>query len=70
MATAYRKAAAWTLHPETFPYYESNGGHLNGVRNAAYFALLQRQFPNADGAQVIADGKLDMNQLEWLVIFN
>lgn len=69
LSAAYRKAAAWTLHPETFPYYQSNGGHLNGVNNAAYFTLLQRQFPNADGGQVIANGKLWMNGLEWVVLF-
>lgn len=70
LATAYRKAAAWTLHPETFPYFESNGGKLNGVRNAAYFVLLQQQYPNPDGADVIAGGKLGMNGLEWLFVFN
>ncbi|WP_300752544.1 alginate lyase family protein [Janthinobacterium sp.] len=69
LSAAYRKAAAWTLHPETFPYYQSNGGRLNGVNNAAYFTLLQRQFPNADGGQVIANGKLWMNGLEWVVLF-
>lgn len=69
LAAAYRQAAAWTLHPENFPYYDSNGGHLNGVRNAAYFALLQREFPSDDGAQAIASGKLGMNGLEWLVLF-
>ncbi|MFZ4876801.1 alginate lyase family protein [Janthinobacterium sp. Mn2066] len=69
LAAAYRAAAAWTLRPETFPYYQSNGGHLNGVYNAAYFTLLQRQFPNADGGQVIANGKLGMNALEWVAVF-
>ena len=69
LAIAYKQAAAWTLHPENFPYYGSNGGHLNGVRNAAYFALLQRVFPNDDGAQAIASGSLGMNGLEWLVLF-
>lgn len=69
LAAAYRQAAAWTLRPETFPYFESNGGHLNGVNNAAYFTLLQRQFPNADGGQVISNGKLWMNGLEWVVLF-
>ncbi len=69
LASAYRKAAAWTLHPENFPYYDSNGGHLNGVRNAAYFALLQREYPADDGAKVIAGGKLGMDGLEWLTLF-
>jgi hypothetical protein len=69
LASAYRQAAAWTLHPENFPYYNSNGGHLNGLRNAAYFALLQRVYPNDDGAQTIAGGNLGMNGLEWLALF-
>ena len=69
LGVAYRKAAAWTLHPESFPYFDSNAGHLNGVRNAAYFSLLQREYPNEDGAKVIAEGKLGMNGLEWLVVF-
>ncbi len=41
-AAVFHRAAFWALHPEQFPYYERNGGKLNGVRNAAYFALLQQ----------------------------
>ncbi len=69
LAFAYRRAAGWTLHPELFPYYALNGGNLNGVRNAAYFALLQREYPIDDGAQVIAGGKLGMDGLEWTTLF-
>lgn len=69
LAAAYRQAAAWTLHPERFPFYAQNGGQLNGVRNAAYFALLQRQYPNDDGALVLASGPLGMNALEWRLVF-
>ena len=69
LAKAYQRAAAWTLHPEQFPYYERNGGMLDGVRNAAYFALLQRIYPDDDAARVLADGKLGMNGLEWLLTF-
>lgn len=69
LASAYRKAAAWTLHPETFPYYASNGGKLNGVNNDAYFLLLQRQYPNDDAARVIGGGKLGMDTFEWLLAF-
>ncbi|HEY0308841.1 MAG TPA: alginate lyase family protein [Acidobacteriaceae bacterium] len=47
---AYAKVAAWTLHPETFPYYAANGGHLLGVRNDTYFYILQQVFPEADAA--------------------
>lgn len=28
---AYNQAAQWTLHPETFPYFESNQGKLLGT---------------------------------------
>lgn len=35
------------------------------MRNAAYFALLQRQYPNDDGAEVLASGPLGPNGLEW-----
>lgn len=69
LAAAYQKAATWTLHPETFPYYESNGGNLIGVNNAAYFTLLQRHYPIADGNAVIAANKLGMDALEWVLLF-
>jgi hypothetical protein len=61
LALAYVRAAAWTLHPETFPYYASNGGHLNGIRNAAYFRILQQRVPNGDGAAVLGQGNLGMD---------
>lgn len=69
LASAYRRAALWTREPERFPAYARNQGQLNGVRNAAYFALLQRHYPNEDGAQVLAQGRLGMNSLEWLLLF-
>jgi hypothetical protein len=69
LASAYRRAADWTLHPDRFPYYERNGGTLHGVRNAAYFALLQRVYPDDDAAQLLAAGGLGMNGLEWLAVF-
>jgi len=69
LASAYCQAAAWTLHPETFPYYHSKGCHLNGIRNGAYFALSQRIYPNDDGAQAIASGNNAMNGLEGTLIF-
>ncbi|RYF04410.1 MAG: hypothetical protein EOO78_04395 [Oxalobacteraceae bacterium] len=67
---AYRKAASWTRHPEMFPYFNANHAQLNGVRNAAYFALLQHVFPNDEGEQVLASGKLGMNALEWTLLFD
>ncbi|WP_204351273.1 hypothetical protein, partial [Serratia marcescens] len=44
LASAYRRAALWTREPERFPAYARNQRQLNGVRNAAYFALLQRHY--------------------------
>jgi hypothetical protein len=69
LGTAYRKAAAWTLHPETFPYYASNGGKLNGLNNTAYFVMLQGYYPNDDGARVIAGSKGPGDTLGWLLAF-
>lgn len=69
LASAYRRAALWTLHPEQFPYFESNAGKLNGVRNAAYFALLQRIYPDDSAKDLLEQGHLGMDGLEWLAIF-
>lgn len=69
LASAYRKAAQWTVHPETFPYYAAHQDKLIGVRNAAYFPLLQRYYPNPDGAQAVAQGGLGMDALEWGAMF-
>ena len=69
LASAYRRAAVWTLHPEQFPYFERNGGKLNGVCNAAYFALLQRIYPDGNAKELLEQGHLGMDGLEWLEIF-
>jgi hypothetical protein len=66
---AYGRAAAWTLRPETFPYFARNNGKLNGVRNAAYFAVLQNYYRNADAAAVLAQGHLGSNNYELLMLF-
>jgi len=53
LQNAYRKASAWTLHPETFPYYATNNGHLDNLYEAGYFYILQTVDPEPDGAAVI-----------------
>jgi hypothetical protein len=53
LGKAYKRAADWTLHPETFPYYAANDGKLIGVDNIDYFYILQQRFPNEDGALAI-----------------
>ena len=50
---AYIKAAAWTLHPETFPYYAANNGKLEDIHNTDYFYILQQRFPIPDGSTVL-----------------
>lgn len=52
LCKAYRRAVAWSLHPETFPYYASNHGKLDGIHNIDYFFILQRRCPMADGSAV------------------
>ena len=56
LGAAFDKAAGWTLHPETFPFYESNGGKLEGVKTAAYFPLLLRYYHNKDAEAVMQQG--------------
>ena len=53
---AFCKAAAWTLNPESFPYYESNQGRLQGVREGSYFPLLLKHYPCPDAEAVIKQG--------------
>ena len=69
LAQAFARAASWTLHPETFPWFAANGGKLADVRNAAYFALLLRHYDNADAARVLADGDIHMDEYELVPMF-
>lgn len=69
LGKAYEHAAQWTLHPETFPYYERNGGKLQGVENGDYFAVLQRQYPNDAGAKILAKGGQGMNGFRLSLLF-
>ncbi len=69
LKSAYNKAAAWTLRPETFPYYASNNGKLQGVRDAAYFVLLLPYYPNKDAEAVVAQGNLGLNGFMLVEMF-
>jgi hypothetical protein len=53
LCKAYAKAAAWSFHPETFSYFSSNNGKLDGVHNVDYFYILQNSCPVADGSAVL-----------------
>lgn len=70
LGLAYARAASWTRYPDTFPYYQSNDGKLNGIRNAAYFSILQKHYPNPDAGTVLREGKIGMNGLELLMLFS
>jgi hypothetical protein len=69
LQAAFERAAAWTLHPDTFPYFASNGGHLEGVHNAAYFALLRHYYPSQDAEAVLRQGSVGMNGFRLLELF-
>lgn len=69
LASAFSQAAAWTTRPDTFPFYASNDGKLNGVRNAAYFALLRQHFSSRDADQVMKDGNLGLDRFDLSLIF-
>jgi hypothetical protein len=70
LEAAFDRAASWSLHPETFPFYESNGGKLNGVTNTAYFALLLQHYPNHPDAQaVLSAGNVTADRFALDTIF-
>lgn len=66
---AFAKAAAWTLDPQSFPYYQGAAANLIGVDNASYFPLLLRYYPNADAAQVVASGKITADGFKLTLLF-
>lgn len=69
LARAYAQAAAWTTDPASFPYYAANAGRLNGVRNAAYFAVLQRHWPDPNAAQVLGAAPQGADPFELRLLF-
>ncbi|MFZ6752277.1 hypothetical protein ACO0KY_02790 [Undibacterium sp. Dicai25W] len=65
LGSAYRQAAEWIRGQETFSCcYHSNINHLNSTSSAAYFALLQRIYPNDDGEPAMMTRITAMNGLE------
>lgn len=55
LCKAYSRAAGWTMHPETFPYYAANNGKLIGVHKVNYFYILQQRCPIPDGAAALKE---------------
>ena len=66
---AFRKAAACTLNPETFPYYKSNDGQLIGVNNGSYFPLLLRYYTSPEATEVVATKPLQANSFLLVELF-
>lgn len=65
---AFNRAASWTLHPETFPYYKSNKGKLKGIDNGGYFAVLIKHYDNADARILLSKGSLNRDFFWFLVL--
>lgn len=58
---AFKRAASFTLRPETFPYYASNGGKLNQTRGVSYFPLLLKFYENPDAEAVLRQDDMGPN---------
>lgn len=67
---AFAKAAGWVLRPKTFPYYASNGGHLQDTDVVGYFALLLRHYPNPDAEAVLERGQVKSDGFALLKLFS
>ncbi len=70
LCKAYGKAAAWSLHPETFPYFATNNGKLEGIHSVDYFYVLQHRCPVPEGALVLEKfGAATADPLDLRVIY-
>jgi hypothetical protein len=45
---AFQKVLGWTQQPETFPFYVSNNGKLNGLEKCSYMAVLKKRHSVVD----------------------
>lgn len=69
LARAFHRAATWTRYPETFPYYKSNGGKLDGINNAAYFKILDSHFPDENAQWLLERHMLGGDGFKLLSLF-
>lgn len=69
LGRAYARAANWTLHPDTFPYFAVNKGQLNGLNGTGYFPILQKHYPNEDAASILSSGRVGRGGLELGTVF-
>jgi Alginate lyase len=70
LGLAFLRAAHWTLNPESFPYYASNRGALNGVTNCAYFATLIKHFNNVEAASILDKSICQKDQFLLTLIYS
>jgi hypothetical protein len=67
---AYARAASWTLHPETFPYYKQFGDRIGATHGDAYFYILQQVYPEHDGAVILnTRGDVNGDDLNLLALY-
>jgi hypothetical protein len=55
LKAGYEKAAEWSAHPETFPYYKSNNGKLFGMNYVSYFEILNMIWPNENAKKKLRE---------------
>lgn len=55
LRVGYEKAASWSAHPETFPYYKANNGKLFGMNYVSYFEILNMIWPNENAKKKLRD---------------
>ena len=69
LGKAYHRTALWANNPQKFPYYQSNKGKLQSVRNGAYFVVLQRYFASSEGNKAISQGDLQGDGFQLKILF-
>ena len=68
LGKAYHQTALWVNQPQKSPYYQSNQGELQGVRNGAYFVILQRYYESSAGDSAIKQGDLQGDSFQLKIL--
>ena len=53
LRSAYERAAGWSLHPETFPYFEGDPQKLGGANYVSYFEILNARWPDESATALL-----------------
>jgi hypothetical protein len=53
LESAFKKIAAWTRFPESFPYWEGDPKKLTGRQYISYFEILNVHWPNGDATSLL-----------------